>query len=94
METEKKQIKRIEILNKLGVLLEPWLDDSDQASQLNEQTNLLTEVGIDSVAILQLILSIEKEFNISIKDNELDSDIFTKMGNLINIIEGKINEAN
>ena len=51
-------------------------------------------MGLDSVAILQLILGIEKQFNITVKDNELDSDVFSRMGNLIDIIESKISENN
>ena len=95
METEKKHLtSRTQILKKLAILLEPWLDDLDQAEGLNEQTSLLSDLGLDSVAILQLILGVEKEFSITIKDHELDSDVFSKMGNLINIIEGKVNETN
>ena len=93
METEKKQLTdRTEILKTLGSILESWLDDTDLAS-LNEQTSLLTDLGLDSVAILQLVLGIEKEFNVAIKDHELDSDVFSKMANLIDIIEGKLNET-
>lgn len=91
METEKKQlIDRNEILKSLGIILEPWLDESEGVT---EQVNLLTEVGLDSVAILQLVLGVEKEFGITIQDHELDSEVFSKMGNLIDIIEVKLNEA-
>ena len=91
METEKKQLTgRTEILKTLEVILEPWIDD---ATLLNGQTNLLGELGLDSVAILRLVLGIEEQFNITIKDSELDSEVFSKMGNLIDIIEGKINET-
>ena len=92
METGKKQrINRADILKTLEFILEPWLDD---ATSLNEQTNLLGDLGLDSVAILQLVLGIEKEFNITIKDHELDSEMFLKMANLIDVIEIKTNEAN
>lgn len=95
METEKKQVtSRIDILKKLVVLLEPWLDDIDESARINEQANLLTNMGLDSVAILQLILGIEDEFSIIIQDNELDSEMFSRMGNLIDIIESKVNENN
>ncbi len=95
METEKKQqTDRTEILKTLGIILEPWLDDIDDATSLNEQINLLSDLGLDSVAILQLVLGIEEEFGVTIKDSELDSDVFSKMANLIDIIEGKLNETN
>lgn len=95
MTTEKKQKKdRTEILKTLAVLVEPWFDDIDDTTMLNEQTNLLADLGLDSVAILQVVLDIEKELGITIKDSELDSDVFSKMKNLIDIIEDKLNEAN
>jgi acyl carrier protein len=94
METERKQFTtRTEILKTLGTILERWLDDIDDTASLTEQTNLLADLGLDSVAILQLILGIEKEFGVTIKDSELDSDVFSKTANLIDIIKGKLNET-
>lgn len=92
METEKKQlVNRTEIFKTLGPILEPWLDDM---TSLDERTDLLIDIGLDSVAILQMVLNIEDKFNITIKDSELDSGVFSKMSNLIDIIEDKVNEAN
>jgi len=94
METEKKHLtNRTEILKTLGTILEPWLNDIDDTTLLNEQINLLSDLGLDSVAILQLVLGIEENFGVTIKDSELDSDVFSKMANLIDIIEGKLNET-
>lgn len=91
METEKNRLtNRAEILRRLGLILEPWLDDTDLAL-LSEQANLLADLGLDSVAIMQLVLGIEKEFNVTIKDHEMDSEMFSKMVNLIDIIERKLN---
>ena len=93
METGKRQLTdRADILKTLRTILEAWLDDTDLAS-LDEQTSLLGDLGLDSVAILQLVLGIEKEFNVTIKDHELDSEVFSKMANLIDIIEDKLNET-
>lgn len=93
MNTEKLNLARKKIIEQTSLLLEPWLDDIDESASLNEQTNLLTDLSLDSVAILQLILGIEEKFNITIKDHELDSDVFSKIANLIDIIEAKINET-
>ena len=95
METKNRQIvNRDRILRQLRILLEPWLSESNTAEQINEKTNLLTDLGIDSVGILQLVLGVEKEFGITIKDDELDSDVFSKMDNLIDIIKEKVYEIN
>jgi acyl carrier protein len=94
METEKKQIiARLDILKILGNLLESWIEVGD-TFLLNEKTNLLAGLGLDSVALLHLILGIEEKFQIAIKDHELDSAVFSKVGNLIDLIENKLNETN
>ncbi len=93
MDIKKIKLTREKIIEQFCIFLEPWVNDIDKPASLNEQTNLLTDMGLDSVAILQLILGIEKEFNVSIKEHELDSDVFSKMANLIDIIERKMNEA-
>ena len=56
---EEINLTRREIVEQLRILLEPWLQESDMAEQINEQTNLLTDLGIDSVGILQLVLGVE-----------------------------------
>jgi acyl carrier protein len=94
MNIEKQNLTREEILEQTYLLLEPWLNDIDESNQISEEANLLADMGLDSVAILQLILEIEKQFNITIQNNELDSDVLSKMANLIDIIEGKVNETN
>ena len=93
MDTEKLNLTREKIIKQVRILLEPWLDDIDESDQINEDADLLTDLGLDSVAILQLILGVETEFNITIKDHELDSEVFSKMAKLIDIIEGKLNET-
>ena len=94
MDTEKKQpIDRTAIFKKVRSILEPWLNNIEQSKGLNERTNLFAELGLDSVAILHLIFGVESEFNIAIKDHELNSDVFLKMANLIDIIESKLDET-
>ena len=94
MDTEKLNLTREEIFGQTRLLLEPWLDDPEGADEINEQVNLIGDLGLDSVAILQLVLGIERQFNVTIKDSELDSEVFSKMANLIDLIEGKLNETN
>lgn len=91
MNTENKPIdQRKVILKILHSILEPWIDNG---ILLNEQSNLLGDLGLDSVVILQLILGIEKEFFITLENTELDSSVFSKMANLIDVIEEKLNET-
>jgi len=85
--------QHIQILNTMRTILEPWSPDIDDLRKITESTNLLTDLGMDSIGILQMLLDIEKEYDIKIKQNELDSTITSKIGNFINLIERKLNEA-
>lgn len=87
-------ITRTEILKRLSCILEPWISDIDLLDIISEQANLITDLGLDSVGILQVVLGIEKEFDILLENNELDSQVFSVMTNLVNLIEEKINEDN
>lgn len=85
---------RKKILDRVKILLEPWIDDVSGADEINEETNMLSELGIDSVGVLQLILGIEQEYGIRINDYELDSEFLSRIGNIINMIESRIHEDN
>ena len=94
MNTKSDATNKNTIAKRLNILLEPWLEKISNNKPINEQTNLLTDLGLDSVAILHLVLGIEKEFDITINNQELDSTLFSKMINLIDMIEKKLNETN
>lgn len=84
--------KRHKILQQLQIILEPWSDGESQI--INESTDLLTELGIDSVGILQIVLNMEKEFGISIDEQELDTEVLSRLGNFIDMVEASIHEDN
>jgi acyl carrier protein len=95
METdEAKKTGRTEIIGRLREILEPWVSDADLLDDLNEETNMIAELGLDSIGILQVVIGAEKTFGISINDRELDSDTFTIMGNFVALLQKKINENN
>jgi acyl carrier protein len=93
------EIKRIEkfdreqVIEQLRGIVEPWVS-IDLIDEINEKTNLIADLGVDSIGILQLILGIEREYGISIKNHELDSSLLSMMGNLVDLIQSKLNEDN
>jgi acyl carrier protein len=93
METdEAEKTGRLEIIGQLRQILEPWVSDADLPDDLNEETNMIAELGLDSIGILQVVIGAEKTFGISISDRELDSDTFTMIGNFVDIVQKKTNE--
>jgi acyl carrier protein len=89
-----EKLDRIQIIEQLHEIVEPWISDSNLIDDINEKTNLIADLGIDSIGILQLILGIEREYGISIKNHELDSRLLSMMGNLVDLIQSKLNEDN
>ena len=89
-----EKIEQAQIIEQMRNILEPWVSDTNLIDKINNQTNLITDLGLDSIGVLQLILGIEKEFGISIENHELDSETFSTIGNLVTVIEKKLYENN
>jgi acyl carrier protein len=87
-------IGRSEIIEHLRDIMEPWVSSADQIDKISEETNLVVDLGLDSIGILQVILGIEKALGISIENHELDSQLLSTTGNLVSLIQGKLNEDN
>ncbi len=85
---------RMEIIDRLSDILEPWVTNIDPKDAVNEETNLILDLGLDSVGILQVVLGIEQEFGIKINNLELDSELLSKMRNMVNMIQRKLDEDN
>lgn len=69
--------KVIEILkDKLGV------------DEISSDDHLIEDIGADSLDIVELVMEIEKEFGISITDDEVDPN-FTTVGHLIDFVQSK-----
>ena len=47
---------------------------------LDERTPLIDAVGLDSVTMLQFVTELEREFQISIPDNEISRENFATVG--------------
>lgn len=47
---------------------------------------------LDSVAVVTIILALEKKFSISIKDDEISAKTFEKLSSLVNLVEVKLAE--
>lgn len=88
------KISRPEIIEQMRDILEPWVSDMESIDRIGEETNLVTDLGLDSIGILQVILGIEKEFGISIENHELDSGLLSRMSNLVSMIQEKLYEDN
>jgi acyl carrier protein len=61
--------------------------------EIADNANLFTDCGLDSTSVVDLIVSIEQKFDISIDEDELDIKLFQSLAVLATFVEEKI-EAN
>ena len=63
-------------------------NDATKTENVGEDAKLLTELGIDSVSMLYMVIAVEETFGI-----EFDTDKpFVTVGEVIDYIERKVNE--
>lgn len=74
------------VLDKLKSILEAQLD-IDPAT-ITEDTNIIDDLGADSLDIVELMMSVEEEFQFEIKDADVHS--FKTVGDVANYIESRI----
>lgn len=79
----KTRLKEI-IVNDLEVNIDP--------SDITDQVSLYDEgLGLDSIAIVNFIVTIEARFNFSFDESEISSKLFGNIETLAEFIDSKIN---
>ena len=83
-------LSRTEIKEKLAGIMEYAIrDNSIDLDSLSEASSLVTDLGLNSVGILYIVIAIEEEFSIEF-ENFGFSD-FKKVGDVVDYIEDKVN---
>ena len=73
------------MLEKIIEIVYPLLED--KSTNINENTVLLTDLGLNSFELVELVCVIEDEFDIEIPDKKIKTLITVK--DVINFIEGQ-----
>lgn len=77
-----------QIITDLKEIITPYTENKEALTSINEQTDFLVDLKINSANLVDVILDIEEKFNI-----EIDNDSMAKMLNVkatIAIIEEKL----
>ncbi|RZL44587.1 MAG: acyl carrier protein [Pedobacter sp.] len=77
-----------QMINDLKEIITPYTENKAALTSINEQTDFLVDLKINSANLVDIILDIEEKFNI-----EIDNDSMAKMLNVkatIAIIEEKL----
>ena len=75
------------ILAEVRTLVEPY---TDSAEDISEQSELVGDLGIDSLGVMEVVCDIEDQFDMVIGDDEL-REVAT-LGDVVAAIEGRLRE--
>jgi acyl carrier protein len=74
----------------LRVILEETLQIGDRAQSLDADTPLLGHLPeLDSMAVVEVVTSIEVKFSITVHDDEVNAEVFESFGSLAAFIDEK-----
>ncbi|PCI73302.1 MAG: acyl carrier protein [Kangiella sp.] len=72
-----------------ALIVEKVLVGVDPA-EISNDSELVAELGLDSIQIIGLIGGLEEEFDIVLEDDDLDFELFSTINNLAKLVKGKL----
>ena len=80
-----------EIIEKLKLIIQPYLDEDEvDVNEIKLHSNLIQDLGLDSFYVIDLIIDIETEFDISIDNDQISQ--FETVESVVRVIEEKMAE--
>lgn len=83
-------MRRNEIESRISEIILENTVMSSVYSKLNYDTDIVTDLGYDSVTTIAVISELENEFNIEFEVEELISDTISKYGRICDAVVAKI----
>jgi len=85
------EMSRSEIIEKLKEVIKMATGSDDSTLvEINENSSLVTDLGLNSVGVLYVVIAIEEFFSIQFDDVGFGD--FSTVGSVIDYIEKKVNE--
>ena len=78
-----------EIISKLRTIVKPYVQNEEGFKNLNENTDFINDLEINSANLVDIILDIEDEFKIEIDNDSMEKMLSVKA--TVEIIQTKIN---
>tara|TARA_B110000503_G_scaffold142407_1_gene239108 strand:+ start:11060 stop:11341 length:282 start_codon:yes stop_codon:yes gene_type:complete len=86
--TQNKMTKE-EIILKLTTLVKPYVQNEEGFKNLNENTDFINDLEINSANLVDIILDVEDEFNIEIDNDSMEKMLSVKA--TVAVIQNKMN---
>jgi acyl carrier protein len=83
-----------EIFERLKKLLNEgkFMSIGSVSEKIDHNTSLISDLALDSIQIIELIIAIEKEFDISCDAEELNLSMFDNIDDMVKFVEQKVSK--
>lgn len=82
------KLDKNDIIEKLKTIVKPYVNNLDNFEQLNERTEFIKDLDINSANLVDIILDVEDEFDIRIENDDMERML--SVGASLEIIESKL----
>tara|TARA_B110000879_G_C10976393_1_gene433566 strand:+ start:542 stop:838 length:297 start_codon:yes stop_codon:yes gene_type:complete len=86
----KQMREKTEMIAELKELVKPYIQDQEAFDNLNEDTDFINDLKINSANLVDVILDIEEKFDLEIDNESMDKMLNVKAA--IEVINTKISE--
>lgn len=76
------------IMEKVVGILEPYARDAAALAKVSPETNILTDLKVNSARLVDVVLAFEDAFGIEVADE--DADRVETVGDAVRLIQGKL----
>ncbi len=78
-----------DIISKLTTIVKPYVQNEEGFKNLNENTDFINDLEINSANLVDIILDVEDEFNIEIDNDSMEKMLSVKA--TVEVIQTKMN---
>ncbi len=79
---------REELLTKLKTIIAPYVQNQEKFKNLNENTDFINDLEINSANLVDVVLDVEDEFDIEIDNDAMEKMLTVKAS--LEVIENKL----
>ncbi|MCH7666286.1 MAG: acyl carrier protein [Acidobacteria bacterium] len=79
---------REEIFTKVVEIVRPFVKNQEALDSVDENTNILQDLKVNSARLVDIILDFEDAFNIEVEDE--DADAVNTVGDAVGLIAAKV----
>ena len=79
---------RDEILAKVVEIIRPFVNNQEALESVDENTNILQDLKVNSARLVDIILDFEDAFDIEVEDE--DADVVNTVGDAVKLIAARV----